>query len=194
MTERFIVDMACPYNIDSPEQFKLTIKIPTINSEYKIVGTDAYSIYRTLKSYTPLAPQNWVDKFFHSIAWSASDGSQRQKERVDKELTNLVLGKMLLALGIPMEEIDPLINKTEGKGYFMDDKDFDEVSNPKHYTFGRKYEPRKVIEDWELDYYLGNAVKYISRAGRKNDEIQDLKKAIQYLKFEIEMRGGNSND
>lgn len=64
--------------------------------------------------------------------------------------------------------------------------EFNVVSNPKHYTEGRKYEPRKVISDWELNFNLGNAVKYISRTGRKVDAIEDLKKAIQYIQFEIE--------
>lgn len=64
--------------------------------------------------------------------------------------------------------------------------DFDPVSKPSHYTEGRKYEPRKVIHDWGLDFNLGNAVKYISRAGRKNDVVEDLKKAIQYIEFELE--------
>mgnify|MGYP003045773409 CR=1 FL=1 len=63
---------------------------------------------------------------------------------------------------------------------------FDVVSHPSHYTEGRKYEPRKVIADWGLNFNLGNAVKYISRAGRKGDKIEDLRKAIQYIEFEIE--------
>lgn len=63
---------------------------------------------------------------------------------------------------------------------------FDPVSRPSHYAEGRKYEPRKVIHDWGLNFNLGNAVKYISRAGRKNDALEDLKKARQYLDFEIE--------
>ena len=63
---------------------------------------------------------------------------------------------------------------------------FDTVSHPSHYTEGRKYEPRKVIADWGLNFNLGNAVKYISRAGRKGDKIEDLRKAIQYIEFEIE--------
>nr|DAF83559.1 MAG TPA: nucelotide kinase [Caudoviricetes sp.] len=63
---------------------------------------------------------------------------------------------------------------------------FDAVSHPSHYTEGRNYEPRKVIADWGLNFNLGNAVKYISRAGRKGDKIEDLKKAIQYIEFEIE--------
>ena len=62
----------------------------------------------------------------------------------------------------------------------------DDISNPSHYTKGRKYEPRKVIEDWNLDWNLGNAVKYISRAGRKDDPVKDLKKAMQYLDWAIE--------
>lgn len=63
---------------------------------------------------------------------------------------------------------------------------FDAVSHPSHYTEGRKYEPRKVIADWGLNFNLGNAVKYVSRAGRKGDKIEDLRKAIQYIEFEIE--------
>lgn len=67
---------------------------------------------------------------------------------------------------------------------------YDPVSRPSHYTEGRKYEPRKVIADWGLNFNLGNAVKYISRAGRKKDKIEDLRKAIQYIEFEIEESDG----
>ncbi len=63
---------------------------------------------------------------------------------------------------------------------------FNSVSNPQHYVAGRKYEPRRVIEDWGLSFNLGNALKYIARAGRKGDAVEDLRKAIQYLEFEIE--------
>ncbi len=62
---------------------------------------------------------------------------------------------------------------------------YDPVSCPSHYIEGRKYEPIDVIEDWELDFCLGNALKYISRAGRKNDEIEDLRKAIFYIERKI---------
>lgn len=63
---------------------------------------------------------------------------------------------------------------------------YDIVENPRHYTQGRLYEPKDVIRDWELNFNLGSAVKYISRAGRKNDKLEDLKKAKQFLEFEIE--------
>lgn len=62
----------------------------------------------------------------------------------------------------------------------------DYISHPDHYCEGRRYEPKDVIRDWGLNYNLGCAVKYISRAGRKDDILMDLKKARQYLEFEIE--------
>lgn len=55
--------------------------------------------------------------------------------------------------------------------------------NPFHYRGNRKYEPIDVIEDWGLNYHLGNALKYISRSGRKpgEDPQEGLTKAIWYL-------------
>jgi hypothetical protein len=49
-------------------------------------------------------------------------------------------------------------------------------------------EPIDVIQAWDLNFCLGNVVKYIARAGRKdgNTKEKDLKKAIQYIKFELE--------
>lgn len=64
-------------------------------------------------------------------------------------------------------------------------ENYDSVNRPSHYTEGRKYEPINVIEDWKLDFCLGNALKYISRAGRKQDEIEDLKKAQWYIERKI---------
>lgn len=62
----------------------------------------------------------------------------------------------------------------------------DAVNRPSHYAEGREFETIDVIEDWDLGYHLGNTVKYISRAGRKDDILQDLKKAQWYLTRKIE--------
>lgn len=62
----------------------------------------------------------------------------------------------------------------------------DIIAHPSHYTDGRRYEPKDVIREWKLNFNLGSAVKYISRAGRKDDILQDLRKARQFLDFEIE--------
>ena len=48
------------------------------------------------------------------------------------------------------------------------------------------FEPHLVIEDWDLNFNLGNVIKYVSRAGRKDDILKDLMKARQYLDFEID--------
>jgi hypothetical protein len=63
----------------------------------------------------------------------------------------------------------------------------DPINSPSHYAEGRQYEPIDVIHDWELGYNLGNVVKYVSRAGRKLDLVEDLKKARFYLNKEIEI-------
>lgn len=67
------------------------------------------------------------------------------------------------------------------------EKGIDDISHPAHYCFG-KYEPVKVIQDWGLSFCCGNVLKYLARAGKKdgNTKLQDLKKARQYLDFEIE--------
>lgn len=60
------------------------------------------------------------------------------------------------------------------------------VSHPKHYT-GGKIECIKYIQDKDFNFCLGNVIKYVTRAGLKQDNsrLQDLLKARQYLDFEI---------
>ena len=73
----------------------------------------------------------------------------------------------------------------------------DNVNHPNHYCEGRKYEPWDVIVDWQLDYLTGNAVKYLSRAGRKGGpekEIEDLQKAIAYIEKRIEVLESRKSD
>lgn len=63
----------------------------------------------------------------------------------------------------------------------------DNINHPKHYGGDTVYEAIKVIEAWELNFNLGNSVKYISRAGKKTkNPLEDLKKAQWYLNREIE--------
>lgn len=64
----------------------------------------------------------------------------------------------------------------------------DVINKPSHYCEGRKYEPKDVIRDWDLNFNLGNVVKYVSRNGRKQGEssLKDLLKAKTYLEFEIQ--------
>jgi uncharacterized protein DUF3310 len=68
------------------------------------------------------------------------------------------------------------------------DKSRETVNHPAHYGGAdNPYEAIKVIRAWKLGFSLGNAVKYISRAGKKDatKTIEDLKKAAWYLNEEI---------
>jgi hypothetical protein len=64
----------------------------------------------------------------------------------------------------------------------------DPVQHPAHYTTG-KIECIDYIEAKGLGYHLGNAVKYITRAGKKDPEktIEDLEKAVWYIQRKIEL-------
>lgn len=66
----------------------------------------------------------------------------------------------------------------------------DAVHHPSHYNQGT-IEVIDFIYDQRLNFSLGNAIKYICRAGRKGDDaIQDLEKAKEYITFEIEHLAG----
>lgn len=63
----------------------------------------------------------------------------------------------------------------------------DPVNSPPHYRTGG-VETIDFIEAKDLNYRLGNVIKYVSRAGKKGDPIQDLEKAAWYLQREITAR------
>lgn len=68
----------------------------------------------------------------------------------------------------------------------------EKVNHPSHYGGDTVYEAIKVIEAWGLGFCLGNAVKYISRAGKKagSTVLEDLKKARWYIDREIDRLEG----
>lgn len=70
----------------------------------------------------------------------------------------------------------------------------DPIHHPAHYTDG-KIEVIDFIKDKKLGFSLGNAVKYISRAGKKDPakEVEDLKKARWYLDRQIAMLEAGPN-
>lgn len=66
----------------------------------------------------------------------------------------------------------------------------EKVDHPKHYNMG-KIEVIDAIEDWSLNFHLGNTVKYVARANHKGNALEDLKKAKWYLEREIQRREAN---
>jgi hypothetical protein len=67
-------------------------------------------------------------------------------------------------------------NAVASMALYADDK----VNSPSHYKVGG-IETIDFIEAKQLDYHLGNVVKYISRADHKDDKLENLKKAQWYL-------------
>jgi hypothetical protein len=104
----------------------------------------------------------------------------------------------------PHPEIDDVVKSIDWKGfntYNIDgafwaqkqtkqmEENNEQVNHPNHYGGeSNPYEAIKVIDNWDLGFSLGNTVKYISRAGKKNKEkeLEDLKKALWYLQHHIE--------
>ena len=69
----------------------------------------------------------------------------------------------------------------------------DLVNFPPHYNKSL-IQPIDVIEDWDLEYHLGNTVKYINRYKYKGTPLQDLQKAQWYLdRFVSLMERGEVN-
>mgnify|MGYP003134875538 CR=1 FL=1 len=73
---------------------------------------------------------------------------------------------------------------------------YKKTPEPNYYigtTYG--YEARRVVEDFELSYNTGTAVSYLLRAGKKdgNPADQDIQKAIDHLKFELELYNKKEN-
>lgn len=59
------------------------------------------------------------------------------------------------------------------------------INHPEHYQ-GKKFEVIDIIDDYNLSFSLGNVIKYVLRAGKKEDAVEDLKKARWYLSREID--------
>jgi hypothetical protein len=65
----------------------------------------------------------------------------------------------------------------------------DDMFHPLHYGGDKTYEVIKVLEAWDIDFHLGNAIKYIYRSGKKNveNEIKDLENAKWYIQRKIDL-------
>lgn len=66
----------------------------------------------------------------------------------------------------------------------MEKNQIDNVNSPTHYNVG-KIEVIEAIEDWKLNFNLGNAIKYIARCEHKENKKQDLEKAKWYIEREL---------
>ena len=104
--------------------------------------------------------------------WDSRDPQAIAREEAEKQLNN-ELSKEYKDLFVPHEEkADALFNK-----------DSDGVDRSHYRT--AEFEPIEIIEEYKLNFNLGNAIKYILRAPYKNQETSDLKKALWYIQREL---------
>lgn len=69
------------------------------------------------------------------------------------------------------------------------DQQVDMVNKPIHYQTASGLQPIDVIEKFGINFHLGNAIKYILRAGKKGNKTQDLEKALWYICRELNNEG-----
>lgn len=62
----------------------------------------------------------------------------------------------------------------------------DDPVDPHHYKQFQGYEPKDAIRAWGLNFNTGSAVKYVARHRDKGKPVEDLRKAVRFLEFEIE--------
>lgn len=109
----------------------------------------------------------------------AHDIHDKTSEKTSKLIYRLTGTQAIMAqkLGIPVEDYAREHGEVVGVQP-------DPVNNPAHYTAGG-IETIDFIEAKKLGYNLGNVVKYITRAGHKGNQLEDLRKAQWYLTREI---------
>ena len=129
------------------------------------------------------------------VRWTDKKGKTAPKKKKSKIVK--AVKEMKQALDVIEKKPTKLIIQPKHKDTAMKllaeldvaEKKLDLVNRPPHYTDGG-IDTLKFIEAKDLNYRLGNVVKYISRTGKKvdSDPLQDLEKARFYLEREIEAR------
>lgn len=101
----------------------------------------------------------------------------------------LMQGLRDIALGLPEQLLNQMVDDYSA----LDAPKLlaaEEVDHPKHYRGDTGLEAIDVIEAWDLNFNLGNVVKYVCRAGLKDksDRREDIQKALWYLTREIQTK------
>jgi hypothetical protein len=134
-------------------------------------------ILRMLKSGKPIKEIAKATKsseaYVYYVRWTDKNGKNKVKVKAKKKPS-----KIVKTVRVTKTELTALLPKP------------DPINSPPHYKAGG-FETIDFIEAKDLNYRLGNVVKYVSRAGKKDsDPLVDLKKARWYLDREIFAREG----
>ena len=120
----------------------------------------------------------------HTVKWLDKKKKKTQTVQVERSHDPKVVEAEQDYLKTVKRAMDVIQKKPYMKAAFEKP---DIVNHPPHYKSGG-IETIDFIEAKDLNYRLGNVVKYVSRAGKKGDPIQDLEKAAWYLQREITAR------
>jgi hypothetical protein len=138
-----------------------------------------------IRNYTKKANKSKILKFVKEVK-KALDAVEKKDIQTEWENKKAFWKTMKNQYGDATSQVmDELVDPKPLFGEIASDL----VNHPPHYTDGG-IDTLKFIEAKDLNYRLGNVVKYISRTGKKvdSDPIQDLEKARFYLDREIEAR------
>jgi len=108
-------------------------------------------------------------------------------QKVGEEQLEMMVDEVDMNLQEVKELVDVVTKPRRGRPakQLSSSSSHDSVNHPVHYTTGG-IETIDYIEAKQLNYHLGNVVKYVSRAGKKSATLEDLKKAKWYLDREIQ--------
>jgi hypothetical protein len=128
--------------------------------------------------------------------WKKAAGKKPKAKKDHGRVGDMIKPTKLIAAAKDMDEVMKLLeknteefNKALDVPYEKPESKKDMVNSPSHYTVGG-IETIDFIEAKQLNYNLGNVVKYITRADHKGKRGQDLNKALWYLTREIENTEG----
>lgn len=103
------------------------------------------------------------------------------------------IGKKIRGFKFDENKMNTKFNQKVDFNFTPTDCDGDPVEeNPKQTTIPTHYQTKKgydvidIAKDYNLNFNRGSTIKYICRAGKKENEIDDLKKAIEFLSREVE--------
>lgn len=154
----------------------------------KVYITNPKNIHFALKNMEGVVTSVNVEDMRYLINVKQPDGS-RTIIWLDSDEFSEELGKHAAKIVPEVKMLEPVISETGKRIDIKYTSKDDPVNHPSHYTDG-KYEVIDFIEDQCLDqdFRIANAVKYISRAGKKNvmTTKQDLEKALWYMKRFVE--------
>jgi hypothetical protein len=133
-----------------------------------------------------------------------TDARKRREEEAARELATALRAVPVTndnpLEGLPVRDADDWHGFHGARCDCKDDTDYDDgyysydaVERPEHYTHSR-VEVWDAIDAWGLGYRLGNVVKYVARADRKGNALEDLRKARAYLDREIATRQQDARD